>query len=231
MEKEKLKGGLSDSMSLYDIAKKHDPTNPVIMFKKLKTQLQKGIEIEKEHTKNLKMAREIAKDHLYENPGYYDKLEDMEGEDKETETTEATSGSSSGAFSSPFPGGKVKRPIGTIHNFNESTDGSSTGAYDVAFNSGNGKDPLKISGEKSIKKSRAVKDKKFPRYGGPEAVYVKVKDKCKKFPYCNQGDIKSLEFFEDEKLIEAVKKTSKKMGLPYSDVEKVVLNEIKKIFI
>ena len=27
----------------------------------------------------------------------------------------------------------------------------------------------------------------------PDAKYVKVKDKCKKFPYCNQGDINALE--------------------------------------
>jgi hypothetical protein len=32
-------------------------------------------------------------------------------------------------------------------------------------------------------------------------------------------------------LVETVKKVSKKYGIPYSEMEKVVLNEIKKIFI
>ena len=79
--------------------------------------------------------------------------------------------------------------------------------------------------------SRAVKDKNFPKWGGPGGVYVKVKERCKKFPYCNQGDIKSLDFFEDKELKESVQNVSKKLGLPYSQVEKIVINEINKIFI
>ena len=79
--------------------------------------------------------------------------------------------------------------------------------------------------------SRAVKDKNFPKWGGPGGVYVKVKERCKKFPYCNQGDIKSLDFFEDQELKESIQKVSKKLGLPYTEVEKIVINEINKIFI
>jgi len=79
--------------------------------------------------------------------------------------------------------------------------------------------------------SRAVKDKNFPKWGGPGGVYVKVKERCKKYPYCNQGDIKSLDFFEDQELKESVYNVSKKLGLPYSQVEKIVINEINKIFI
>jgi len=90
---------------------------------------------------------------------------------------------------------------------------------------------LKINGPKSILNSRAVKDKNFPKWGGPGGVYVKVKEKCKRYPYCNQGDIKSLDFFESEELKESVKKVSNKLGLPYSEVEKLVINEINKIFI
>ena len=30
----------------------------------------------------------------------------------------------------------------------------------------------------------------------PGAQFVKVKDKCKKFPYCNQGDMSALELWE-----------------------------------
>jgi DNA repair exonuclease SbcCD ATPase subunit len=41
-------------------------------------QVAKGIAIEKEHTKNESLAKEIAKDHLSEIPDYYDKLEKME---------------------------------------------------------------------------------------------------------------------------------------------------------
>lgn len=41
-------------------------------------QILKGIEIEYEHSKDPKIALEIAMDHLTENPKYYDYLEEME---------------------------------------------------------------------------------------------------------------------------------------------------------
>lgn len=227
----KLKGGVSDKMSLEDIAKKHDKKGYYHigdMVKFLKKQLDKGIKIEKEHTNNELMAKEIAMDHLSEDPNYYIKL-------KQIETKESMDASSSGSFEGAFSSGPiVKRKINKIHNFegdlSEVTDASSSGQYDVSFSSGRS-NPLKINGPKSILNSRAVKDKNFPKWGGPGGVYVKVKERCKRYPYCNQGDIKSLDFFESEELKESVKKVSNKLGLPYSEVEKLVINEINKIFI
>jgi hypothetical protein len=48
--------------------------------------LAKGIAVEKEHTDDEQVAKEIAKDHLSEDPAYYDKLDEMEkaGVDKAT---------------------------------------------------------------------------------------------------------------------------------------------------
>jgi len=155
-------------------------------------------------------------------------------EQKETDT------SSSGGYEAAF-GAKssvIKKPISSkIPNFlNEITDSSvsSAGAFDVPFGGGTKgrKNPLKIDGPKSIYKNRAVKDKKFPRYGGPDAVFVKIKEKCKKFPYCNQGNTGAIEFIsEDQEFKDAIEKASKIYGIPYADVEKVVINEINKIFI
>ena len=106
----------------------------------------------------------------------------------------------------------------------EATTSSSVGAYDAPFGSPK-KDPLKI--EKSIdsvyKKLRSVKDPKFPKLGGPGSTYVKVKDKCKKFPYCNQGDIKALEFFENNLVAEAVNNISKKYSLHENYIKGVIL--------
>ncbi len=78
---------------------------------------------------------------------------------------------------------------------------------------------------------RFVKDKKFPKWGGPKGVYIKVKEKCKKFPYCNQGDINSIELLEIKGLKETILETSEKYGVPYKEIEKIVLNDIKEIFI
>jgi hypothetical protein len=163
---------------------------------------------------------------------------------KKRETKEQTGADSSGAFSAPIVNNVIKnKKIYKIPNFDlneqeefkEATDASSMGSYDVPLfgksPKGN-KDPLKISGPDSIYKGRAVKDKKFPRFGGPEGIYVKVKEKCKKFPYCNQGNTGALEFIsEDKEIKEAIEITSKKYGIPLKEVEKLVLNQIKEIFI
>jgi|688.fasta_scaffold74673_3 hypothetical protein len=148
------------------------------------------------------------------------------------DTKESMGADSSGSFEAPLKNAPiVKRKINKIHNFesdlDEATDSSSSGQYDVSFSSGRS-NPLKINGPDSIKTSRAVKDKNFPKYGGPGGVFVKVKEKCKKYPYCNQGDIKSLEFFEKEGLVESAKNVSNKTGIPYKIVEKLILNEIKE---
>lgn len=148
------------------------------------------------------------------------------------DTKESMGADSSGSFEAPLKSAPiVKRKINKIHNFesdlDEATDSGSSGQYDASFSSGRS-NPLKINGPDSIKTSRAVKDKNFPKYGGPGGVFVKVKEKCKKYPYCNQGDIKSLEFFEKEGLVESAKNVSNKTGIPYKIVEKLILNEIKE---
>jgi len=62
---------------------------------------------------------------------------------------------------------------------------------------------------KNTKNMRAFSPS-FPKYGGPGARYVKVKDKCKTFPYCNQGDINALDFYEP---VRRKRKKSKKTKL------------------
>jgi hypothetical protein len=166
--------------------------------------------------------------------------------DKKMETKEETGADSSGSFSGPAFGGTIlKKDLYKTHNtkkynvneeeeFKEATDASSSGSYDVPLFGKTPKgrrNPLRIDGEKSIKQSRAVKDKKFPKWGGPNSVFIKVKDKCKKFPYCNQGDINAIELLEIEELNEAISEISKELGVPYKEIEKIVLNEIKQIFI
>ena len=160
---------------------------------------------------------------------------------KKKDTNEVTDSGSSGAFSAPMS--TSTNSIKKNNNFKEynkkeefkeatTTDVSSSGQYDTPFGGGpkGRRDPLKIDGPKSIKNSRAVKDKNFPKWGGPNAVFVKIKEKCKKFPYCNQG-IDAIELLEMDELNEAVNETSKKLGLPKKEIEKIVLNEINKIFI
>lgn len=55
------------------VAKKHN-----VSISRIEQQLAKGIKFENEHTNDLRIAREIALDHLSEISDYYDRLERME---------------------------------------------------------------------------------------------------------------------------------------------------------
>jgi hypothetical protein len=168
------------------------------------------------------------------------------GDMKKMETKESMGADASGSFEGPAFGTTIlkrdlykpkntkKYNVNEEEEFKEATDASSSGAYDVPLFGKTPKgrrNPLKIDGEKSIKQSRAVKDKNFPKWGGPDSVFIKVKDKCKKFPYCNQGDINAIEMLEMEELTQAITEIANEMKVPFKEIEKIVLNEIKLIFI
>lgn len=63
MHKDQMSGGLADKKKPSDFCPK---------------QLAKGVRVELEHTDDLDIAKEIAMDHLAEDPKYYDKLETIE---------------------------------------------------------------------------------------------------------------------------------------------------------
>ena len=75
MSTDKIPGGLAKGMSLADIAKHHK-----LPLKSLETKLKQGIKTEMEHTTDKAVAREIAMDHIYEDPNYYSKLKKIETE-------------------------------------------------------------------------------------------------------------------------------------------------------
>jgi len=81
MKEDKIPGGLAQNKTLEDIAKKHIKGTKIgirRMLVFLKEQLWKGVKIEMEHTTDENIAEEIAMDHLWEDPKYYDKLEKVE---------------------------------------------------------------------------------------------------------------------------------------------------------
>ena len=71
----KLKGGVADELTSDDIAKEHNVSSEVIDLA-----IKKGVKVEAEHTDDATLAYEIAKDHVFEDPKYYDKLEKIEGD-------------------------------------------------------------------------------------------------------------------------------------------------------
>ena len=115
---------------------------------------------------------------------------------RKTEAKEQTMSDSSGAFETSLSS-PIKREIKKLPNFITKKELQETiessGEYDVAAFAGKGrsKDPLRIDGIKSVNQSSAVKGRIPKLVKG--STYVKINDKCKKFPYCNQGDPKAVQ--------------------------------------
>ena len=72
-EDEFFKGGMANGMTAQDLADKHD-----LPVAEIEAALEKGQKVEMEHTEDEDQAYEIAKDHIFEDPKYYDKLAKIE---------------------------------------------------------------------------------------------------------------------------------------------------------
>lgn len=128
------------------------------------------------------------------------------------ENKEATGSGSVGAYSAPVFGGdnefwersrketpKLKESEVEKVEATEATTSGSVGAYQTP-----------AMWAKSTKKKDWGPSRKTQYPGGS---FVKVKEKCTKFPYCNQGDINALKLSKNESVKEAIKEVAKKMGL------------------
>jgi hypothetical protein len=88
---DRIPGGLAKGKTLIDLAKKwdskgyYDPKQFAAEY--IKPQLMKGIKVEMEHTTDVRIATEIAMDHLWEDLKYYDKLASIENENTIVEYT------------------------------------------------------------------------------------------------------------------------------------------------
>ena len=121
--KKKLKESLNEAVrsemaQLKDLARKFakekqegqtEKENIEKMLTILQKQFRKGMKIEMEHKMGITKAKQIALDHLKENPLYYDDLEKVE-KPKKTETKEATGSASSGSYETPAFGAKSMSP-------------------------------------------------------------------------------------------------------------------------
>jgi hypothetical protein len=280
-EEEELVGGKGDKMTLMKLAKKHgvSPLN-------ITTQFDMGVEVEREHTNDLKKAIEIALDHLTEDPKYYSKLSKIETKegpqtpsrrafaqdlqkDKDyiefkkrakykddrgvefsfgipnvtsddpfiskkkwsrpgkEETKEATGSGSSGAFAGPIAfkdseflrnsfkeTPKLKEDVEKVEA-KEATGSGSVGGYESPS-----------MWAKSTKKKDWGPSRKTQYKGGS---FVKVKKKCTKFPYCNQGDINALILSKNESVKEAIKSISTKYNISENLIISILENEYSKL--
>jgi len=64
----------------------------------------------------------------------------------------------------------------------------------------------------------------------PGGKFVQVKEKCKKFPYCNQGDIKALKIFENEKVKNAIKNISERHNISENVIKTIIAYEYENTY-
>jgi len=135
----------------------------------------------------------------------------MKEDDEDGETTEATGSGSSGAYSAPLFSGEEPKKVEAT----EATGSGSVGSYESP-----------AAWAKSTKKKdwRGKSSTQIP--GGS---FVSVKKKCKKFPYCNQGDIKALDIYKNESVREAIKNVSNKLNLSETTIKAILEFEMERL--
>ena len=118
--------------------------------------------------------------------------------------------------------GKGNKPTMTYFNeqvekveATEATGSGSTGGYESP-----------AMWAKSTKKKDWGPSRKTQIPGGG---FVKIKKKCTKFPYCNQGEISNLKISKNESVKEAIKRVASKMGVNESTIITILEHEYEKV--
>ena len=145
---------------------------------------------------------------------------------KKEENTEATGAGSAGGYSMPLFSGEegditgVNKKVPTVR---ESTEKVETKEATASGSSGQYSQPAIWAKSMSKKHWKGASTKYMPG-----AKRVQVKKKCKKFPYCNQGDINALKIFESESVQNAIDSVSGNYGYNKDYISEIVFREKRK---
>jgi hypothetical protein len=214
---------------------KKKKTKPQDYLKDKKTNLNDILTLVKNKMSVSKTRTELKK--MLENPedinDFLHSLLEITKSKKE-ETKEMTGSGSSGGYSAPLFGREMKEsvcPICDMKNCKcqdkkhsngpsrretkEATGSASSGQY---------------SGPSIWAKSTNKKDWGPSRNTQiPGGKFVQVKKKCKKFPYCNQGDINALKIFENKGLKRVITNISESYGITENYVRNIIYLEMEKL--
>ena len=129
---------------------------------------------------------------------------------KKKEAKEATGAGGSGQYSGPLFSGEEPKKVEAT----EATGSASSGSYVT---------PAAWAKTTSKKDWRGKSKPQIP--GGQ---FVTIKKKCKKFPYCNQGDIKALKLYENKIVKSVISKISKEHDISENVIKSIIQYEIEK---
>ena len=151
---------------------------------------------------------------------------------KKEENTEATGSGAAGGYSMPLfstTKGDIVKTVREKFDFEgvEETEGQIKKAETKEATS------VSSSGQYNQPSiwAKSMKKKDFRGYSKsqiPGGKFVQVKKKCKKFPYCNQGDMKALKIFENESVQSAIESVSSVYGIDKNYISEIVFQQIRK---
>jgi|694.fasta_scaffold71097_7 hypothetical protein len=154
---------------------------------------------------------------------------------KKSEEKESTGSGSSGGYSQPLFTTKrdIVRGVKTVREQLEMGETTEEGNDDMVKKETKEATSSSSSGQYSQPSmwAKSMSKKNFRGYSKtqlPGGKFVQVKKKCKKFPYCNQGDIKALKIFENESVQNAIDSVSSSYGLDKEYISEIVYQKIRK---
>lgn len=152
------------------------------------------------------------------NPKGFSQRAHCQGKKKKENNEASATGGSTGAFEAPVA---FKDSEFVINSFKETPKKVETKEATGSASVGSYSQPSIWAKSMSKKDYRGYDKPVIP--GGK---FVTVKKKCKKFPYCNQGDVKALKIFESEVVKNVIKKLAEKHNLSEQYVKFIIQNQI-----
>ena len=144
------------------------------------------------------------------------------------ETKEATGTGSSGGFVSPigFSDEFMKKSNAEVKTLTKESETEKVEATEATGSGSSGGYETPAMWAKSTSKKDWGPSRKTQIPGGG---FVKIKKKCTKFPYCNQGDINNLKISKNETVKEAIENVSKKMNVSLSVIMTILEHEYENM--
>ena len=148
---------------------------------------------------------------------------------KKSEATEATGSGSSGGYEAPLFGGEsnfAKKSDAETPKLTRESEVEKVEAKEATGSGSVGGYSSPSMWAKSTKKKDWGPSRKPQIPGGG---FVKIKKRCTKFPYCNQGDINNIKISKNESVQDAIRNVSKKMKISEDRIKKILEQEIMKL--
>jgi hypothetical protein len=147
---------------------------------------------------------------------------------KKEESKEAMGAASAGGYSAPLfstTKGDIVKGVKTVREELDDDDIKKVETKEATTSASSGQYSSPAIWAKSLNK-KDFRGYSKPLYKGGK--FVQVKKKCKKFPYCNQGDINALKIFENQSVQNAIESVSKTYNLDKEFISEIIYQEIRK---